>query len=131
MAQEQNPAARVWRGAGIPVEQQGVKILGTPLGHPAYVQRFLNSLSEEHQTLLRRISATANFSLRCVDPEAVEPFARRHDQDILQCLSSILHQPSGLGYRDEGHRDVANVTGRPGSPQRTPHQQVSPLGKLG
>ena len=37
VAQEQNPAARVWRGAGIPVGQQGIKILGTPLGHPAYV----------------------------------------------------------------------------------------------
>ena len=44
VAQEQNPAARVRRGAGIPVEQQGIKILGTPLGNPAYVPRFLNSL---------------------------------------------------------------------------------------
>ena len=47
VAQEQNPSARVWRGAGIPVEQHGIKILDTS-------QRFLNSISE-HQTLLRRI----------------------------------------------------------------------------
>ena len=30
-------------------------------------------------------------SLRCVDPEAVKGFARRHDQGMLECLRSILH----------------------------------------
>ena len=44
---------------------------------------------------------------------------------------SGAHHPSGLRYRHIGHSDVSNVTGRVGFPQRTPHQQVSPLGKLG
>ena len=146
VAQEQNPSARVWRGAGIPVEQQGIKILGTPLGHPAHVQRFLNSISEEHQTLLRRIplvgdvqaawllvvhcaGARTNYTLRCVDPEAVEPFARRHDQDMLQCLSSILR--ANLPVWDMETKDTATLPMSLGGLGRTPHQQVSPLGKLG
>ena len=31
----------------------------------------------------------------------------------------LAREPPGLGHGDEGHRNVANVTGRPGSPQRT------------
>ena len=43
---------------------------------------------------------------------------------------SGAHQPSGLRYRDKGHSDVANVTGRLGSPQRTaPAGQ--PIGQVG
>ena len=77
VAQEQNPAARVWRGGGIPVEQQGIKILGTPLGHPAHVQRFLNSISEEHQTLRRRIPLVSDVQavwlllVHCVGARAI------------------------------------------------------------
>ena len=50
---------------------------------------------------------------------------------MLQCLSSILH--ANLLDWDMETEDTATlpVTGRPGSPQRTPHQQVRPLGKLG
>ena len=86
-----------------------------PIGHPEYVRRFLIGLTDEHQTLLNRIplvgdvqatwlllvhcaAARATYSLRCADPEAVEGFARRHDQDMMECLSSILaHQPRRLG----------------------------------
>ena len=33
------PSAIVWRGdPHLPPEEQGVKILGTPLGHPSYVR---------------------------------------------------------------------------------------------
>ena len=102
------PQARVWRGPGVPVEEQGIKILGTPIGHLEHVRRILVTLSDEHQTLLSQIlligdvqaallllahcaAGRATCSLRCVDPEAVEGFARRHDQGTLECLSSILH----------------------------------------
>ena len=88
------PQARVWRGPGVPVEERGIKILGTPIGHPEHVRRFLVTLSDEHQTLLSQIllvgdvqaallllahraAGRATCSLRCVDPEAVEGFARR------------------------------------------------------
>ena len=54
-ARERDPDARVWRGAGVPPEEQGIKVLGTPIGHPEYVRRFLIRLTDEHQTLLNRI----------------------------------------------------------------------------
>ena len=122
-AHDRDPDARVWRGAGVPPEEQGIKILGTPIGHPEYVRRFLIRLTDEHQTLLDRIplvgdvraawlllvhcaAVRATCSLRCVDPEAVEGFARRHDQGMMECLSSILHTNlaewmslGGLGVR--------------------------------
>ena len=32
-----NPEAKVWRGSELPTHKQGMKVLGTPLGHPDYV----------------------------------------------------------------------------------------------
>ena len=40
---------------GVPFAQQGVKILGAPLGHQDYVRRFLSKVSEKHQILFQRI----------------------------------------------------------------------------
>ena len=108
----------------MPAEEQGIKILGTPIGHPEYVRIFLVGLTDEHQTLLNRISlvgdvqavwlllvhcaaARATYSLRCVDPAAVEGFARRHDQDMMECLSSILHT-NFVDWSDEA-RDIATL----------------------
>ena len=102
-----NPTARVWRGSGVPTEQQGMKILGTPLGHPDYVRRHLGELAEEQRLLLERIprvkdvqgawlllahcaSARANYFLRSVRPEAVAEYARVHDAGLWECLSRIL-----------------------------------------
>ena len=47
-ARETDRPARDWRGSEIPEDEQGTKILGTPLGHPACVRRFLSQLSEKH-----------------------------------------------------------------------------------
>ena len=64
-----------------------------------------------------------------VDKSPVQlPFASRHDQDMLQCLSSILR--TNLPDWDTETKDTATLPMSLG-PQRTPHQQVSPLGKLG
>ena len=37
------------------MEERGIKILGTPIGHPEHVRRFLVTLSDEHQTLMSQI----------------------------------------------------------------------------
>ena len=55
MARETDRTARVWRGSEVLEDEQGMKVLGTPLGHPQYVRRFLSQLSEKHKVLLRRI----------------------------------------------------------------------------
>ena len=39
----------------LPFHKQGVTILGTPLGHPAFVQAQLSEKVAEHATLLERI----------------------------------------------------------------------------
>ena len=107
MARDTDRSARVWRGSEIPEDQQGMKILGTTLGNPEFVRRFLAQLSLKHRVLLQRIpllddvqsawlllahcaATRANYSLRCVEPQDVEPFARAHDSDMRQCLSQIL-----------------------------------------
>ena len=44
-----------WNGqpvTEVPPEEQGIKMLGTPIGHPEHVRRFLVRLTDEHQTLL-------------------------------------------------------------------------------
>ena len=81
MARETDRTARVWRGSEVPEDEQGMKVLGTPLGHPQYVRRFLSPFSEKHKVLLRRTprlddvksvwlllahcaAARANYSLR-------------------------------------------------------------------
>ena len=47
-AQGVNPNARVWRGSLLPTDRQGIKVLGTPLGHPDFVARHLQAVVAEH-----------------------------------------------------------------------------------
>ena len=55
IARLQNPRAVVWRGSGIPSDQQGMKVLGTPLGHVDFVTQHLQSVTDEQRCLLERI----------------------------------------------------------------------------
>ena len=42
VARKHNPQAVMWRGdQGLPTAQQGLKVLGAPVGHPDYIQSFL------------------------------------------------------------------------------------------
>ena len=95
-----DPEAVVWRGdVNFPTAEQGVVTLGTPLGHPAVVQHHLQSKIGSHRLLLERIpavpdlqaawlillfcaSATANFLLRALPPEATREYASQHDDSL-------------------------------------------------
>ena len=102
-----DPEAIVWRGPGIPADQQGIKVLRAPIGHLEFLRRQVEIVSQEHQTFLSRIphvqktqcawlllahsaSARANCLLRVMHPEAVEEFARKHDAGLWQCLCDVL-----------------------------------------
>ena len=51
----QDPRAIVWRGDHeIPVSEQGMKVLGAPLGWE-YTTRFLEKKSEQHDILFQRV----------------------------------------------------------------------------
>ena len=73
----------------MPTHQQGVKILGTPLGHVDFAHTELELVAMDHQVLLDRIpcvpdvqaawllllhcaQARANYMLRMIPPEAVQ-----------------------------------------------------------
>ena len=106
------PDAVVWRGNPmLPATQQGLKVLGIPIGHEAFVQRFLENKSTEQQVLFHIIpwvndpqsayllllmcgSTRANFWLRALRPEDTESFARRHDENVWTCLHQILGTPN-------------------------------------
>ena len=85
--------------------QQSFKVLGFPIGHEAFVQRFLENKTTEQQVLFQRIpwvtdpqsaylllfmcgSTKDNFWLRALRPEDTESFARRHDENVWTCLPS-------------------------------------------
>ena len=130
----------------MPVEERGIKILGTPIGHLEHARRFLVTLSDEHQTLLSQIllvgdvqeallllahcaAGRATSSLWCVDADSgrVRQEARPGHVGVLAFHSA--RQPRGLGRRNEGHRRVANVFGRFGCPWCL--RQRGPLGRTG
>ena len=103
-----DPNFVVWRGdATLPTEDQGVTILGTPLGHPDFVEASLQAKSREHDTLFDRLvavpdlqcawllllfcaSTRANYMLRMVHPELSHGFATRHDSRVWSTLTRLL-----------------------------------------
>ena len=106
--------ARVWRG-GLESEthDRGIKILGTPLGHPDYVAHQLQLTRRHQQTLLDRIpalpdvqsawalllhcgAARANCFLRVIPPQRSLRYAQDHDEALWNCLCGVLDVPADL-----------------------------------
>ena len=52
MAFQVDPTARVWRGSELPTVEQGIKVLGTPIGHRGYVLQMLSTIQDKHRVLL-------------------------------------------------------------------------------
>ena len=48
IAQIADPEARVWKGSGVPTTDQGIRVLGTPLGHADYVETQLRERLDDH-----------------------------------------------------------------------------------
>ena len=89
-----------------PFEEQGIKVLGSPVGYPAFVARQLERTSVKHQVLFDRIPmvedvqsawllllhcacARVNYLLRVVRPSAAAGIAETHDQAVWDCLASV------------------------------------------
>ena len=119
----------------LPTDRQGIKLLGTPLGHPDLVARHLSSVTEEHQVLLQRIprmrdlqsawllllhcaSACADCFLCAVDPGSSVDFARAHDDDIWQCTCDILHVDPAQARSVKDVASLPLVLGRLGAQER-------------
>ena len=100
VAQLEDPEApSVWRGGDLPIASQGIKVLGTPLGHDEFVEAHLARTSQSQETLLERIptlpdvqsawalllhcaNARATYLLRVVRQEMVHRFAEGHDHGL-------------------------------------------------
>ena len=89
----------------------GMKILGTPLGHPDFVRASLESKNASHQRFLDRIpllqdvqaswlllvhcaAARANYMTRVVEPGATQEFSTRNDAALWNCLCQIMQIPT-------------------------------------
>ena len=94
-----------------PSDKQGVKVLGTPLGHPQFVEAYLCKKIAAQEVLLERIlavldlqsswslllhcpSARANY-LWVVKPEATRAYPQRHNEGLWKCVCKILHVDPG------------------------------------
>ena len=105
----------VWRSDPLlPTEDQGLIILGTPLGHEDFIRGYLRSKYEIQQTLLHRTptipdlqsawllllfcaSTRATYVMRMIAPELADDYARDHDAAIWQCLCILLAtNPAGI-----------------------------------
>ena len=91
----------------LPPDQQGLTVLGAPLGHDAYVHAQLRLKRAEHDRLLGRIpqlsslqaawllllfraAPRANHLLWVLPPHQSEAYARDHDAAVAQCLTRLL-----------------------------------------
>ena len=111
-----DPTAIVWRGDfGLPLEEQGVKIFGTPLGHPSFVRSQLATLSAKHDQLISKIlhiqdlqcawilllycaSSRAHYTLRVVHPKLSASFAAQHGAALRRALSELVSVPPSSMY---------------------------------
>ena len=104
----------VWVGDwSLPPERQGLTVLGSPLGHDAFVAHHLQSKRAEHDRLLQRIphlddlqaawlllqscaTPRANYLLRILPPHLTAAYATAHDSAIAQCLANLLELEGSL-----------------------------------
>ena len=110
---------RVWVGDwNLPAQEQGLTVLGTPLGAPAYVQRELATKQEGQSALLRAIPSLtdlqvafllllfcacprANYVLRVLPPSLTAGYAQAHDAAVANCAWPPFSLPARrfLTYR--------------------------------
>ena len=137
---EMTPPVIVWRGDHmLPDHQQGIVVLGTPLGHEEFVKSQLRCELQEHSFLLQRIEAVpdlqyawlililcccrANYFLRVVHSGSSEEFARQHDAAIWQVFLQLLNISGG-----QETRDLASLPCRHGGLGLRSEQLTGPVG---
>ena len=107
-ARREDPEAVVWKGnPELPLSQQGIKILGVPVGRKEFVEHELESRANTHAELLEKIPrvkdlqcawlillycgvSRAIFFIRAVSPDHSLQFAQRHEEQIWRCLTTLI-----------------------------------------
>ena len=85
--------ARIWRGAGLPT-QQGIRVLGIPIGHEEYVQAELRART--FKVVGCSSFSVQTHSLRGIPLAETEQFAFAHDVATWRCFTRLLGI-SGVG----------------------------------
>ena len=114
-AEHVDPHARVWRGNGLPKEQ-GVRVLGIPIGHVDFVKAQLRATTAKHSTRFKRVQSLkicralgscscsvpthATYSLWGVPPTDVSEFAAAHDAATWRCCMGLLGLPPSTDRQD-------------------------------
>ena len=119
---EQN--ARIWVGdQTLPPAEQGLQVLGAPIGSLAYIEAALARTTAKHAVLFERITAVpdlqcayllltycantrATYLLRALPPILTQAFATAHDAAAAATLAHLL------GYGGAGLPDAALVRAR-------------------
>ena len=97
-----------WTGSwALPTHEQGVTVLGTPLGHRDFVAAALGRKQDDQALLFQRIPAVphlqsawlllllcalprCNYLLRALPPATTATYAAAHDNEVLRCLTQLL-----------------------------------------
>jgi len=105
------PGDHVWRAdPALPPESRGIRVLGTPVGDPAYVEAFLASRITEERRLLARLphvrdaqcewlllslcaEPRANHLLRTAAGPELLAYAAAHDAALQEGFASVVHLP--------------------------------------
>ena len=100
--------AATWVGdQSLPPEQQGITVLGAPIGSAEHIQSHLQQTSAQHTPPLQHLpylddlqaswllllytaSTRSNYLLRMVPPHLTTQFAQQHDASITACLAQLL-----------------------------------------
>ena len=131
----------------LPREQQGITVLGAPIGTGAYAQYFLQNTSTSHRPLLEQLPhlqdlqaawllllytarPRSNYLLRLLPPAQTATFAEQHDLDISRCLTQLL-QTDSLPVDALARVTPPPGHGRLGSHECFPTVHPRPLGIMG
>lgn len=107
----------VWKG-NLAETDQGIKVLGTPVGTEAYIAEFGRAVVRDEAQLLELIPKLAslqaawlllyfcavprvNHLLRTLRPASVTEAARQHDAGVMQIFRGLFDIPSETGW-DQG-----------------------------
>ena len=108
-----SPEDPVWVGDwSLPAEQQGLTVLGAPLGSDAFVRHQLHAKRRSQDRLLQSIprihdlqaawllllfcaAPRANYLLRALPPHLTGGYASMHDAAIARCVAALLDYGEG------------------------------------